>query len=137
MKKQSGFTLIEIVMVLVLLGILSAVAVPKYFDLQAEAKQRAAQAAIAEAQARVNALFAEAILKGEKCSEAVTMVQADSAGTLSDFVNGKTMSNWTVKWVAGGPGETPAVEVYEGSSDTAMTISITGYTPQIVLPNCK
>lgn len=34
---QAGFTLIEIVMVLVLLGILSAVAVPKYFDLQEEA----------------------------------------------------------------------------------------------------
>ena len=33
----AGFTLIEIVMVLVLLGILSAVAVPKYFDLQEEA----------------------------------------------------------------------------------------------------
>ena len=30
---QKGFTLIEIVMVLVLLGILAAVAVPKYFDL--------------------------------------------------------------------------------------------------------
>lgn len=34
---QAGFTLIEIVTVLVLLGILSAVAVPKYFDLQEEA----------------------------------------------------------------------------------------------------
>ena len=34
---ENGFTLIEIVMVLVLLGILSAVAVPKYFDLQEEA----------------------------------------------------------------------------------------------------
>lgn len=42
-SKAFGFTLIEIVMVLVLLGILSTVAVPKYFDLQEEAQAKACQ----------------------------------------------------------------------------------------------
>lgn len=37
---ETGFTLIEVVMVLVLLGILSAVAVPKYFDLQEDGNRR-------------------------------------------------------------------------------------------------
>ena len=40
LKNQKGFTLIEIIAVLVILGILSAVAVPKYFDMQAEARNK-------------------------------------------------------------------------------------------------
>jgi len=34
MEKQKGFTLIELVIVLILLGILAAVAVPKFMNLQ-------------------------------------------------------------------------------------------------------
>jgi|GEM_PF-461761 len=38
LKKNGGFTLIELVMVIVLLGILAAIAVPRYVDLQTEAR---------------------------------------------------------------------------------------------------
>ncbi len=37
MNKQSGFTLIELVMVIVIIGILAAMAVPRFVDLQGEA----------------------------------------------------------------------------------------------------
>ena len=44
-----GFTLLEIVMTLVLIGILSSIAVPRYMDLSAEAERRAAAEAVTEA----------------------------------------------------------------------------------------
>lgn len=92
---QKGFTLIEIVMVLVLLGILAAVAVPKYFDLQEEAEERAMATVEAEIRARFNALFAKALLEGKKCQ--FTNIQLIIGGEILGSFQNEIKDNYELK----------------------------------------
>ena len=46
LRNEKGFTLIELVMIIIILGILAAIAVPRYVDLQQDARTAVVDASI-------------------------------------------------------------------------------------------
>lgn len=72
-NKQAGFTLIELIMVIVILGVLSAFALPRFADLGGNARSATINGAAGSMKAAANIAHAQQLANGDSGSDAVVL----------------------------------------------------------------
>ena len=146
MKRNTGFTLIELVIVIIVLGILAATAVPKFINLQDDAKEAAMKGVESALHSAANIVYSKSAIDGveSNASDSISTSSGDvnviwgypaatsagiaSAVELSGFDSGTSGTSYTF-WNG-----------TSSSSDTCVTYSqpatsAAGYT--IVSGNCS
>jgi len=98
MRGNKGFTLIELVMIIVILGILAVVAIPRYINMQTEAREAAAEAYIGALNSALSSHTADHYVRDtawvKNGDEAMDLLQEGS-----EMPDGLTFNNdtWTLE----------------------------------------
>ena len=126
LNNQEGFTLVEIIAVLIILGILAAVAVPRYIDLETNARDRAVDAAISELNGRENLVWANVKISPSPAwvNDGTVLAHADYSTALNPG-GGPGDYTWTVAPGAGG-----GTLEFQGGTPVPLIIAVsTNLTP--------
>ena len=88
MKRSAGFTLIELIIVIVILGILAVTAAPKFMNMQGDARKSVLNGMSASIKTAANLVYSKAIIAGVEKQAAVNLTLPGVTGGTTAIVYG-------------------------------------------------
>ncbi|KGY11117.1 MSHA biogenesis protein MshA [Vibrio tubiashii] len=129
MKRQGGFTLIELVVVIVILGILAVTAAPRFLNLQGDARKSSLQGLKGAIDGAAGIVYGKAAIQGDENKTTATVdgiatafgyPSATSAG-IGAAVVGLNTNDWSKIAASDGYYVTFYDEAISGSSSSTIT----------------
>ncbi len=125
MKQQKGFTLIELIIVIVVLGILAVTAAPQFINFQSDARKSTVKGAQASIQGAMQLVYAKSLIDGSD-AEATDTVDTED-GTIDIIYGYPAAEGSTNGGIANG-----GIAEAAGLDSTEWASSATGATPNVI-----
>ncbi|QFU24647.1 prepilin-type N-terminal cleavage/methylation domain-containing protein [Shewanella eurypsychrophilus] len=133
MKQQNGFTLIELVVVIIILGILAVTAAPKFINLQSDARESALQGLRGAMQGANSLVYAKAAIDGKETLSTTGWAADDDDGL---DIGAEDLAVTNFGYLQAGADElNNAIDAEFGTTNTEWIVGTPSGTPLAIIIN--